>query len=479
MWLGTLNIVATVATCIILQILARLFQQRGVFAAIPGPPFRIFSQRGEIFHSIDLPRQLATKYGSMWKVWTSFWTAEVVVSEPELVDVILNNTHDFEIGDRSRMRILTGDSLLTLRGPKWKAERKILNPAFHAAKLQCMSVIIEKATTKLLIKCKRLAQAKEPVEIGNLFRMLTLEIICQAAFGIDIDCQNKSTHPLACLFAKLFDNRQSYDTYLSQARAFVTGEMSKRLKLVKDIRVEVGRLVTLRQTQILTADSQEEKDLLYSKDLLGLLLAKKEEGALVEKRVVDEAMAFMIAGHETTSTWLMWTIYMLSQAPVVQGLLDEELNRVIGEHAPTWDLIKQCEYLSCVLKESLRMYPPVPFLLRRATRNLKLGQYFIPQNTMLNVAPILLHTNPTVWEDPDTVKPNRFESKCPDGTFIPFSDGGRNCIGQYFATMEAKIIAARVLKDFKFTLVPGQNLTKVAGVVLFVADGIKMHIEVR
>jgi len=306
-----------------------------------------------------------------------------------------------------------------------------------------------------------------------------LEIICQAAFGIDIDCQNKSTHPLAILLGKLFDNRQNYNSYLSQAKAFFTGELSRSLKLVKDLRLEVGRLVTLRQTQIKTADSQEEKDQLLSKDLLGLLLAKKEEGALVEKQVTDEAIAFLIAGHETTSTWLMWTLYMLSQSPVVQGLLDEELNRVIGEHIPTWDLIKQCEYLSCVLKESLRLYPPVPFLLRRATRNLQLGQYYIPQNTMLNVSPLLLHTNPTVWEDPDTVKPNRFETKCPDGTFIPFSDGSRNCIGQYFATMEAKIVAARVLKDFKFTLIPGQNLTKLAGVTMYVADGIEMHIEAR
>jgi len=170
---------------------------------------------------------------------------------------------------------------------------------------------------------------------------------------------------------------------------------------------------------------------------------------------------------------------MLDRSPIVQGLLDEELNRVIGDRTYSWDLIKQCDYLSCVLKESLRMYPPVPFLLRQTTRNLKLGQYYIPKDTMINVAPILLHTNPSVWEDPNTAKPNRFESKCPDGTFIPFSDGRRNCIGQYFATMEAKIILARLLKDFKFTLVPGQNLTQVAGITLFVIGGIKMNIESR
>lgn len=479
MWFETLNLMATVLVCILLQIIAKLFQQRGVFAAIPGPPFRFFSQRNEIFHSVDKAKEFANKYGSVWKVWTSFWQAEIVVSEPELVDVILNNTHDFEIGPRGRLRLLTGDSLLTLRGPRWKTERKTLNPAFHATKLTCMCAIIEKATTKLLMKCKRLVQAREPVEIGNLFRALTLEIICQAAFGIDIDCQNKSNHPLTVLLDKLFENRKQNDTCLSQVKALLSGEVSRSLSLVKDIRTEVARLVKLRHTQIATADSEEEKDQLYSKDLLGLMIGKQQEGILLEKAVVDESIAFLIAGHETTSTWLMWTVYMLDQSPAVQGLLDEELSRVIGEHTPSWDLIKQCDYLTCVLKESLRMYSPVPFLLRKATRNLQLGQHFIPQNTLINVAPILLHSNPNIWEEPDIVKPNRFESKSPDGTFIPFSDGSRNCIGQYFATMEAKIITARLLKDFKFTLIPGQTLTKKAGVTLYVTEGIKMKIETR
>lgn len=476
-----MNVLATIAACVLVQLVARLFQHRGLFNSIPGPPYEFLSTRGRYFASVDVAKKLAARYGKVWKVWTSFWDAEVVVSDPELVDVVLHNFQDFEIGPRDRLRSLTGNSLLTLRGEPWKAERKALNPAFHSKQLQCMCGIVDKTTTQLLLKCKKLVQSPEPVvEIGNLFRQCTLEVICQAAFGVEINFQDNSTaHPLGVLLNAMFENRQTHNTYQSKAKAALSGEVLKSLKMVKDIRTEVGRLVALRQTQLTEAEGKEEKASLLSKDLLGLMLAKKEEGVMTDQAIADEAIAFLIAGHETTSTWLMWTLYMLTQAPLVEEQLIEELNKVIVDGVYSWDVINKCEYLNLVLKESLRMYSPVPFLLRRTTRNLQLGQHYLPKGTMINIAPILLHSNHEVWDEPDRINPDRFLTKPADGTFVPFSEGSRSCIGQYFATMEAKIILARLLKDFKFSLVEGQTLAQKAGVTLYVAEGIHMKIEAR
>jgi len=136
--------------------------------------------------------------------------------------------------------------------------------------------------------------------------------------------------------------------------------------------------------------------------------------------------------------------------------------------------------LNCVLQENLRINPPIAVLYRVATRNLQLGKYYIPKGTHLNISPFLAQNSPENWPDAASMIPTRFETSKNNGnSYLPFALGPRNCIGQYFANMEARIVAARAFKDFKFTLLPGQDFTRRNIVSLFLDKGIRMTVSRR
>jgi cytochrome P450 len=448
-----------------------------VFRNVPGPPFRLFSARHHYFSDLEYSLSLSRKYGDVWKIWHGL-DVHLIVSDPELLGLVAYNSADYEIPHRPELIHASGYNLLTLLGSKHKKERKILNPSFHSTRLQCMASFVETATTRFLKKLDRYAESGEAIEVTGLFRLLTLEIICQAAFGCDVDCLEQPNQPLAVLLAEGMENRNP-KTYFNLAKNILSGRLKRIMKVMKAVRAEVVRFVSLRETLIKNAETPEKREELLSKDILGLMLAKKEAGELTFVQVVDEALGFMFAGHETTATLLSFTLALLDQNPEVQDTLVEELNRVIGDREPSFDVIKQCDYLNYVLQENARINPPIPVLYRVATRDLQLGKYKVLKGTHINISPLLVQNNPTYWENPTVMVPTRFETKNVDNSYLPFSLGPRNCIGQYFANMEAKIVAARSLKEFKFTLVPGQDLTRRNVVSLFAAKGIRMTIQRR
>jgi len=191
-------------------------------------------------------------------------------------------------------------------------------------------------------------------------------------------------------------------------------------------------------------------------------------------------------GHDTTSASMAWTLWLIATYHKVQATLHEEIDHVLGEGKEvTSEMLSELKYLDIVLKESLRVYPSVPFVQRELTEDVVLDGETIPAGTMVEVNINILHRNPKYWEDPEEFKPERWENETEEKDpylYIPFSAGyeaspppfpaasgcfmiffflsffflkfsPRNCIGQKFAQNEEKVIISKILQKFTMTAV--------------------------
>jgi cytochrome P450 len=221
-------------------------------------------------------------------------------------------------------------------------------------------------------------------------------------------------------------------------------------------------------------------------DLLSMLLSAQDEddgSFMTDLQVRDEVMSFFLAGHETTANALAWTWYLLAQHPDVYARLRDELQRVLAGRTPTFADLPDLPYTLQVLKESMRLYPPVWVLGRQATRAVALGDYDLPAGMVVTISPYTLHRRPDLFAHPDTFDPERFEPDAekllPRNAYIPFADGPRVCIGNHFAQMEGQLILATLAQRVTLALAPGQHIEPEPLIALRPKGGIRMLVQRR
>jgi cytochrome P450 len=200
--------------------------------------------------------------------------------------------------------------------------------------------------------------------------------------------------------------------------------------------------------------------------------------ALTEAEVYDNAITFIGAGHETTANALAWTFYLLSEFPWADA-------RVAGEAAASEDPsdLARLGYSRMVLEESMRLYPPAPFMSRQAIASDTLSHLKIRPGTQVMISPWLVHRHRTLWDEPELFEPERFAPERRDKihrfAYMPFGGGMRICIGMSFAMQEALIILAMVTRRWRLELVEEQTIEPVARITLRPRNGIRMRLRRR
>lgn len=189
----------------------------------------------------------------------------------------------------------------------------------------------------------------------------------------------------------------------------------------------------------------------------------------------------MFEGHDTTTSGISWTLYCLAKYPEHQEKIREEVTNVLmGREWLEYDDLKDLKYTQWCIKEAMRLYPPVFFIVRKASSDLELDGHVIPKGMGIDIIIRNIHRHPDTWKNPDEYDPLRFHPDNIEGrdpyAYIPFSVGQRNCIGQNFALSEEKLVVASIVNCFKLSLVKGHKVEMSPMVVLRPANDILVHL---
>jgi cytochrome P450 len=222
-------------------------------------------------------------------------------------------------------------------------------------------------------------------------------------------------------------------------------------------------------------------------DLLSMLLMAQDDEdkgrGMTDRQVRDEAMTIFLAGHETTANALTWTWYLLSQSPDIERRLHEEVDGVLGGRLPTVADVERLPFVTRVVTESMRLYPPAWLIGRRAVNEYRIGDYRVPPRSIIVMSQWIVHRDPRHYANPERFDPDRwtaeFKAALPRFAYFPFGGGPRQCIGESFAWMELVLLVATIAQHWRFGLVPGHPVVPNAAVTLRPRYGMKMIANVR
>jgi cytochrome P450 len=390
---------------------------------------------------------------------------------------------------------ILGNGLVTLEGEEWAKHRRIIHPAFSLSFLKdALSVSVPPKVQKF-VQCWLAAGDGQEIDLGSHLSALTLDVIGDAGFSYDTSgLKDIEAWSRAAARANLHGDKDASkspeltDPLIVSMMALLTPDLPRLLLMIfglgyldvlvnpKTVKVKAALNLTV-ESIISNAKQRHGKtgdELSSKKSLLHLLLkANDAEGtgknALTDQDLKDELKTFLLAGHETTSTWCYWALYAMAKHPDVQDKLFEDVTKNLQDpDSATVSLeeVEKMEYLSGFLNEVLRLFPPVGMMIRQNCFEETLAGFKIPKGTHLVIPTHLLHRNPNFWTEPETFKPERWVDKDSNGaggidtrgfTFLPFGAGGHNCIGYKFATLEAKLIIAHMSRTLRVEIAPSQR----------------------
>lgn len=215
-------------------------------------------------------------------------------------------------------------------------------------------------------------------------------------------------------------------------------------------------------------------------DLLSQLVATEW---MSDGLIRDQLLTMLIAGHDTGTALMAWTLYLLGQHPWAMAQAREEVDRVLGGRAPNGESIEQLDFLDRVIKESLRLYPPIHVGTRRAQEELAFDGFCLPRGNRILYSIYLSHRDAQQWDEPERFNPDRFIARRGQRTvtpyaYVPFGGGPRNCIGAVYGQVEAKVVLARLLQTMELTLADN-HVRPYMGATLEPHPGVLMRVRRR
>lgn len=389
----------------------------------------------------------------------------LVLCHPDTIRVI-QTTNAPKAQTYEFIKPLFGDGLIAANGNKWFRMRRLLTPAFHFEILRSYVQIFQDSINILLEKW--MSQESDEVELFRHLSLMTLDSILKCALSYETDCQTQEkANPYIRAVYDASDEvlNRMMNPLLHSDIIYKMTAGAKRYSEVCTVTQAKAKEV-IRERRAALQDSVEQEKLKEKRylDFLDILLAARDEkgNALTEEEITSEVMTFMFAGHDTTASALSWTLYNLARFPEHQEKCREEIDAVLGSKEEfEWSDLNKLNYVHLCIKESNRIYPPVPRISRLLDKPYEIEGKLLPEGTWVATHIFALHRNPHVWSDPEKFDPLRFTTenieKMSPYAHVPFSAGPRNCIGQSFALAELKTTVAMILRKFELSVTP-QNI---------------------
>jgi cytochrome P450 len=402
------------------------------------------------------------------------WRLFHLVASPEGVQrVLVDNYPNYtkETRGQDLLRTVLGDGLVTSEGDAWRRQRRLAQPAFHKDRLATFVPIMTRSAREMLATWKD----GETRDVSAELSKLTLTAVGRALMS-----------------SELADSA----TDVGQALTLVLREIAARTISIVDLFLGT-RVPTPRNRRFNSAIAsldrvveatiaERRRDPGQHQDLLSLLMTARDEETqlgMSDRLLRDQVITMILAGHETTSNALAWTLLLLSKHPAVARQARAEVESVLGDREPELADLGRLEYVRAVVEESMRLYPPVWTLARNVLHDDVISGYDVPGGSYVFVSPWVTHRHPDVWDNPEGFDPERFlghsSGERARYAYFPFGGGARQCIGNTFALTEAQVILAMILQRFRLDLMPGQRIEPEPLATLRPKYGMEMRIKAR
>jgi cytochrome P450 len=390
-----------------------------------------------------------------------------IISKPEDVVHVLKNNHGAYTKGRTTkaLRQFLGNGLITNEGNSWRKQHRMIRPVMNPKSVLEIAPKILSTTAEFI----PLLSSREVTDTFHEMNRLTWRIILKTLFSMEVSNE---------MDAWLEDIVDLMRIITSKTRSSIpvpfwipTKNHRRMREIIRKFDGTVYKLIEDRR-------AGEKKQ-----DLLQLLIDTQEEGLsqMTDHEIRDEIMTFMMAGHETITNSMTWTLMELAKNPSYILKLRDEADAFIKDQ--NFDTLNSSIWLTAVIEEAMRLWPPVWVFMRQAETQDKIGDMIIPPKANVVLAPFLSHRADDLWKEPLKFFPERFlpeeKKKIPSGAYYPFGLGPRACIGAYFAGMEAKIILATVVHHYDWELLREEPQRNEAGISLRPLNNVMMKFRRR
>lgn len=382
---------------------------------------------------------------------THFGLKLAVVSDPELIRNIFVTNHHCIVPSEHRQRILRPimrDGLISAEGETWSRIRKLTAPMFTPRYIRKFA---EGMRTTIEATLPEVFRHGDVIQFNRQILSVVYQVLSDALFSGDIDARKEESIAAIETVLEQMGSPHVFDV-LNAPKILPRPGRAKGQKMINNFRNIVTEITEQRWSEIQAGSAPKE-------DFLGLLMNAQddEKSVLTQSEIEDQIIAFIGAGHETTSHALTWLMYLLSQSNDILEKVETEIDGFDIETTEITQWEDAVPLTVACIKEAMRLYPPAPYIGRTFCQDLDCGSVRFEKGEHLLLSLWALHRHRGLWENPDSFDPDRFlgerAAKIDRFQYLPFGLGPRVCIGQRFAMQEAVILTVLLLKDYRFEYV--------------------------
>ena len=450
----------------------------------PKPPSRV--NKVSFFQYIKLFRQdiLSAQPARLYRAWmaefrTPFFRS-YMINQPELINTVLRERpDDFPKSDRVKEGLapLLGNSVFVTNGEVWKAQRRIIDPAFEGGRLREIYPAIWDAAVAAVARLSEKA-GQGPVEMESVTSHVAADVIFRTLFSIPIE-----NEVAAKVFSEFKDYQRSQPIVnigaLLPMPKWMPRFFNKRTKeTARNIRGLIAQLTYQRLEEIKAGTAPD--------DLATKIMTTPDPETgkcFTPDEMVDQVAIFFLAGHETSASALGWALYLLATNPEMQDRVAAEASEVIDPEVPYFSAVSKLKLTRDVFREAMRLYPPVPMMVRENTCPVQFRGRDIRKGAQIVLSPWHLHRHERLWDRPDEFDPDRWQTKAGKTSmreaYIPFSAGSRVCPGSGFAMIEGPLILGMLVRAMRFESVENPPVMPIAHLTVRSKEGIWLKVTLR
>ncbi|XP_008933839.1 PREDICTED: cytochrome P450 3A9-like [Merops nubicus] len=434
---------------------------------IPGPqpvPF-LGTFLGYRHGVLNFDQMCFEKYGKIWGIYDGRQPVMAVLDPVLIKNILVKECYSIFTNRRNfRLNGLLESALNVAEDEQWKRIRTVLSPTFTSGKLKEMLPTINHYGEKLVKNIEKKVADDEFVAVKDIFGAYSMDVVTSTSFSVNIDSMSNPSDPFVTNIKKFlqFSFLSPVFVFLVLFPFIIPVLEKMNVTLLPSEVMEFFKSVFIKMKKEREKESSTDRV-----DFLQLLIdsqnshnsSKSAEAdsykALSDEEILAQALIFVFAGYETTSSTLSYISYNLATHPDVQQRLQDEIDANLPNKAtPTYSTITQMEYLDMVVSESLRLFPAGGRIERVCKKTVEINGVTIPKGTVVVIPAYVLHRDPGYWPEPEEFRPERFSKENKEAidpyTFLPFGAGPRNCIGMRFALLIVKVAVVVLLQNFSF-----------------------------